>query len=402
MDNSLRWKYWDSAVDMGKDPTIEASDINPLDMVEHIGGLRTKVPLSNDAADGNVRPLILQGRSIAKLFLRASSGIAGKENLQPWHQLVGVGAPVMFIECRAHWNEELPRGFVHIEPDKVGEVDLAFGRKDTPWGRLCVWLLGHGKARTMSIRNLRLCLLRLHAEQEVLDSVLDHINTGALPYIPHSDHGDRLEVYLNKATRLIDRNRWAGIDQSAILQAFDAAEATENRAVRVGLSKQLLGVRRQIRKKVERFEAREFPRTERHLHFHDNASYINKVETMDTKTINIGDGATINAPVTIADQIENSFNVLEKASADPQLKELVRQLLKQIAQVSESAPDKTNTMAADAEVLSKEVARDTPRRKWYELSVQGIKEAAEALGEIGKPILDTTAKLLPLLVALFP
>jgi len=44
------------------------------------------------------------------------------------------------------------------------------------------------------------------------------------------------------------------------------------------------------------------------------------------------------------------------------------------------------------------MAKPEPRRKWYELSLEGIKEAALAVGEIAKPIVDTVAKLGPLLI----
>ena len=403
LNDSFRWANWDYEVDAGDDPTFSAPDINPLELVEHISCLRTVVPF-RDSSTGThkVRPLSQQGRDLAKLFLYTTNGVEKETILERWYQMVGVGAPVMLIETRAHWNQKLPKEFVHIEPSKVGMVDLAYGRVSTPWGPISTWILGHGKARTSDIRNLRLCLLRLHAEQEVLDSVLDHVNTGVIPYIAGGECGDRLEAYLNKATHLIDRSYWAGIEQSAILQAFDAAESTEHRSARAELFMRLKGVRRQIRIKLERFEARELARTGRPLHFHDNATYINEVETMETKTINIGNNNTINAPITIADKIENSFNALKEDSVKPELAELMRNLLTQITQIAESDPEGTGDMATDAEVLSKEIARNTPRRKWYELSIEGIKDAAEALGEIGKPILETTSKLLPLLVSLFP
>ena len=121
------------------------------------------------------------------------------------------------------------------------------------------------------------------------------------------------------------------------------------------------------------------------------------------KVINIGAGATINAPVVVADHIERSFNALAAGSVDDEVKTLVEKLLHQIADASKSMSDeRVQSLARDAEALTKEVAAQAPRRKWYELSVEGIKEAAVALGEIGRPILETTSQLVPLLVRLWP
>ena len=121
-----------------------------------------------------------------------------------------------------------------------------------------------------------------------------------------------------------------------------------------------------------------------------------------SKTINIGAGATINAPVTIADNIERSFNNLEKGTGNADLDKLMQTLLEQITKAAQAEPKETRQLAADAETLTKEVSSEKPRRKWYELSVDGINEAAKALGDAGKPILETTARLLPLLIMLFP
>ena len=135
-----------------------------------------------------------------------------------------------------------------------------------------------------------------------------------------------------------------------------------------------------------------------------NSLNIERIERMtQEKVINIGAGVSINAPVVVADHIEKSFNALAGASLNDEVKTLLKELLHLITDAGKSIPEeKAQTLARDAETLTKEVASEKPRRKWYELSVEGIKEAANALGEMGKPILETTSKLLPLLVSLWP
>jgi small GTP-binding protein len=116
------------------------------------------------------------------------------------------------------------------------------------------------------------------------------------------------------------------------------------------------------------------------------------------KVINIGNGNTINAPVVVADQIENSFNTVAESDITGELKELLDKLINQVNEAAKVVPEEAaESMARDVESLSKEVVSSKPRRKWYEMSIEGLKEAARAVGEVGKPILVTVSELLPML-----
>lgn len=137
------------------------------------------------------------------------------------------------------------------------------------------------------------------------------------------------------------------------------------------------------------------------LYFGDNAIYVEK--QLVEKAINIGNGNTISAPIVVAETIQNSFTALEGHHIDSEAKLLIQTLLGQITEVAKVTPDQEASELADnAEALAKEVARSKPRREWYELSIKGLVEAAKALGEIGKPIIETTEKLLPVLATLWP
>jgi hypothetical protein len=117
----------------------------------------------------------------------------------------------------------------------------------------------------------------------------------------------------------------------------------------------------------------------------------------------IGAGASISAPITIAESIENSFNEVARSQQPDKIKQLFETLLREVATASDRLPaDKTKDLSQDVETLAGELARDTPRRRWYELSLDGIKTAAEAVGDIGEPIIKTVGRLLPLLISLFP
>jgi regulator of extracellular matrix RemA (YlzA/DUF370 family) len=123
---------------------------------------------------------------------------------------------------------------------------------------------------------------------------------------------------------------------------------------------------------------------------------------MDNRTINIGDGNTINAPIVIADHIESSFNTVAKSPAAEPIKDVLKELLTNVSAVDATQyPDKAVQLAQDARTLTEELSSKAPRRKWYELSVEGLTQAAQDIGQVGEAILTTVGKLAPLTLGLF-
>jgi len=125
-------------------------------------------------------------------------------------------------------------------------------------------------------------------------------------------------------------------------------------------------------------------------------------ERIDTvhqdRVIQIGDGTTINAPVVIAEQIQGSFNTIQESAADAELKRVLEVLTRAVAKAAPAAPgEQAETMGRDMETLAVEATRANPRRKWYELSLESLRETAQTLGEVGMPILTLTAKIAELL-----
>ena len=120
------------------------------------------------------------------------------------------------------------------------------------------------------------------------------------------------------------------------------------------------------------------------------------------KVVELGDSAQISAPIVIADSIENSFNALAKSNLNDETKKLLEQLLKTINEINKQAkPENTETaesMARDVESLIKEATSAKPRRKWYEVSIEGLKQAAVNIGEVATPVLEIVGKLSPLLL----
>ncbi len=127
-------------------------------------------------------------------------------------------------------------------------------------------------------------------------------------------------------------------------------------------------------------------------------SYIDKIGNMtNINNVTLGNGVVVNGPLTVANSVKDSFNRGE-AVTSPDLRELLTKLSSQVGEILQRMPAESAEKAADdLAMLTKELSRPAPRRQWWELSVDGIKEAATAMGEIGAPIIKTVAELLPLL-----
>jgi hypothetical protein len=107
--------------------------------------------------------------------------------------------------------------------------------------------------------------------------------------------------------------------------------------------------------------------------------------------------------VNIADymnQVSNSLTQnLEGSDESDEIKKTLKQLSDLIAAIGPSIDsNKAMQMGTDLKRLGEEMALPEPRRAWYEISLNGIKEAALAVGEIAKPIVDTVLTLGKLLV----
>lgn len=133
--------------------------------------------------------------------------------------------------------------------------------------------------------------------------------------------------------------------------------------------------------------------------------YKNEEQTntyMDySKNVNIS-----NSPGAIANVAEYMENVsnhvnqnLNPSTAPDEIKELVKQLMEQIANISPGIDSsKAELMGKDVKALSDEVASPQPRKSWYKLALEGIKETATTIGEVAKPVLEIVTKLMPLLL----
>ena len=164
-------------------------------------------------------------------------------------------------------------------------------------------------------------------------------------------------------------------------------------------SYQMVSVRRLIDDVTEwSHTEREFFPSERlpeRPHLNIEVNYMEKPMAVTTS----GQGNIVNVAEFMRDVTNTVNQNVGQASTPDDVKALVKELADRIAAVAlQVAPETAEQMGGDVKALSDEMTKTQPRRKWYQLSLDGIKEAAEAVGEIGKPILETAVKLMPLLL----
>lgn len=120
------------------------------------------------------------------------------------------------------------------------------------------------------------------------------------------------------------------------------------------------------------------------------------VDMSNNITIN---SSTVHGSIVAAKHIQKSFNSLSTSKTDDEVKELLVQLLAEIKALNDKVPEQQFVdMAEGAETLISEASRNQPRKKWYEASLEGIKEAALTVGGVAAPVMAVVEKLVPLLL----
>jgi len=74
-------------------------------------------------------------------------------------------------------------------------------------------------------------------------------------------------------------------------------------------------------------------------------------------------------------------SITEAVSISETLETKLKELSASVEKMIQNMPDnKAKEITKDLEILANEAVKDEPRRKWYELSGEGLIEAANAVG----------------------
>ena len=108
-------------------------------------------------------------------------------------------------------------------------------------------------------------------------------------------------------------------------------------------------------------------------------------------------GDIINSTLTNTLTAINNF---AQSGAKPELASELQKLAAQTEElIKHLSPAKAKEAASDLATLTEQATSEAPRRKWYELSGEGLIDAAKTVAAMTDPITETVKKVLALLGA---
>ncbi len=97
----------------------------------------------------------------------------------------------------------------------------------------------------------------------------------------------------------------------------------------------------------------------------------------------------------ITQRTQDSFNKVEAADIQAELKDTLKQLADAVAVTAKSLPDEQATeVMDDLSKLVEEATKPTPSKKWYSVSIDGLIKAAENVEKVGEPVINLSRKVL--------
>jgi hypothetical protein len=348
-------------------------------------------------------PLVAADRPLAQHYLRSTSARSEVAAALPWW--LAPGDSLFLLEyVRYEDIVTLPRRARHVRHLCEG-AELAHCRFTIHGRSVSVWLLGYdpGVADYDFLRRLRLLLFRFHAELEVIKQVFRLVAEGKIGPKQGSPSSERLQRYLLKSTALLSKDKREGIPQSELLDVVQQLQDIVAEGERATLLDALSDIRPSVLRNVERLTE---PRSTGVPVYQIRDSEITFVEgtyvegEMRTQNVTIS-GSTIHGDVnTVAAKVvHDSFQRIEAAARDDDLKVALKSLTEAVTEMLKALPQgKQEEAARDLEALVQEAVSPTPRRKWYELSAEGLLEAARTVGDMAGPVITGVKGVLALLV----
>lgn len=343
--------------------------------------------------------LIKSGPYLSSHYLQASTKKRNGKIAKTESWWMSSGKPIILIEVEPY---EFGLYFSEEKLTKIRNdfsVELSHFRMELEGKKFGAWLiskLAYFPKIKDRMRRLRVHLSRLHSERESLRQVLRLITRKKLNCKRGSTESDDLQEYLSSMTSLLEKKKRAGCRQSEFLKAIQNFEDMVKPGERTSLLNQLskIDIRKNLLNRIEQITRPVEDDTSPIYILGANASInIGKEQTIGGNTmskteITIGDNAYIIGDIITADTINDSFNNVASSDCDQELKEKTTELISVVAKMCENLPnDKAQEAARDLRAITAELTSKSPRQKWYEVSSEGLIEAAKAVGEIGKPVI---------------
>ncbi|MHB8856138.1 MAG: hypothetical protein ACYC6K_05905 [Bellilinea sp.] len=192
-----------------KNRPLHFNQVESSGILEKILQLPVNIPQPNEK--GNITcPLVKAGGYISNLFRLASTSTSFDKDTASWW--VSSRRPIILMETQAqdsidfpYWKRTIPtKEYLEQElidyflvPNKEFDIPLWLLRSPFKYG----WDNSENKSQN---RELRIILLRLHAERECLRKILANISSGNIRVARGTIASDNLQNFLNEAIRRVN------------------------------------------------------------------------------------------------------------------------------------------------------------------------------------------------------
>lgn len=242
---------------MAFDQASSLSGDHVIDCLNDILNLPTRVPsLENESRRSSDTKLAYQGRKLARLFRRATVSAKSRPLTDDLEWTVRDGDPMLLVEYGRDEIEALPEQARQIPVDETHGFRISW-MTDRKHGRpIVIWFLeaSPGGESKVVRRQLRMCLLRMHLEYQVLRLVLnalferDSIDPGPEGF-------QKLESYLDESTRRLFKKSRFGVSQKPLYLANAANHELIREEYQSVLKSKLSRFREQVSERLDRIIA---------------------------------------------------------------------------------------------------------------------------------------------------
>jgi hypothetical protein len=398
----------------GTAPIEDLSSGELVRLVESVLNLKVSVRRERK----RLTPAIL-GRSsqtLAASYLAATTLRKYRKEAESW-QVEGQ-MPAVVVQYRRNPGglcdeiSNLPKGSVRIDVLQPVNSGVVLHQAHVLYhgSRIRVWLLGFDRrVNRDTVRQARVYLCRVHAEEQCLRAVIRHWSSHRFEHLAGTPAAHALQDYLRDALRMVDpasRGPGFGLDRRSLLGVMELSSVGAAPKDVEELRQNLSYMRGNLQRQVTAFAKRSTEGTLiSHSALAQNVYYVEQMTqtqggAMHSVEINFGDDTVISGNPVIAGIIRDSVVRIQESGASDELKSLLMALQKETASLAGQVPaEKGEQLAKDVEALSREATSPKPRRKWYELSAEGIKEAVKTVGDVATPILGIVTQLSKFFVA---
>lgn len=343
--------------------------------------------------------LVHAGNAVAIAYRRAT-GRVGADTAEAW--MVTAESPSMVVQYAGDPTGTTPRFARRLE--SLSGDDIACMQARVRRGQdVYVYVLVHlDKADPDKLRRLRHFLLRRHAEREVIKAVLALLRDGRIKYEPGGDESEQLSRWIDDTLKaLAAREAYGfvlGMNDRLALGFDDVISHGETDL----LIERLEATRRSIKARLRALNPAPAGSAQVSLTIGTAGNVLlgNQIgglqmESNQTKVGNISNSniGGIGSKFSVAD----SLNTIAQSPANDELKSLLRDLAKQVEALTTQAPgDQAEAASRDADDFIREATSAEPRKGVLEAFGNGLKSTAQAVGQVGLPIVTLVAKIMGL------